>query len=105
MCFQEDVIMYTKDNSKHTTNQHTHDLQQDFARVKTKAGETHAALRQTAYDVKEKANELLAKSLRDAKARQVEVQDTVTSYVIENPLKAVGIALLAGVIAAQIFRK
>jgi ElaB/YqjD/DUF883 family membrane-anchored ribosome-binding protein len=105
MYYQEDVIMYTKDNSKHIINHHTRDLQQDFDRVKTKAGETRAALQQTAYDVKDKANELLTKSLKDARARQAEVQDTVTTYVIENPLKAVGIALLAGLIAAQIFRK
>jgi ElaB/YqjD/DUF883 family membrane-anchored ribosome-binding protein len=98
--------MYTKDNTtKHTINNHTRDLQQDFQRVKDKAGETRAALQQTAYDVKAKANELLAKSLKDAKARQEEVQDSVTTYVTENPIKAIGIALLAGVIAAQIFRK
>jgi ElaB/YqjD/DUF883 family membrane-anchored ribosome-binding protein len=98
--------MYTKDSTtKHNINNNTRDLQQDFQRVKDKAGETRAALRQTAYDVKDKANELLAKSLKDAKTKQVEVQDNLVAYVTENPIKAIGFALLAGLIAAQILRK
>jgi ElaB/YqjD/DUF883 family membrane-anchored ribosome-binding protein len=90
---------------EYNINNHTRDLQQDFQRVKDKANETRAALQQTAYDVKDKANELLAKSLKEAKARQLEAQDTVVSYVTENPVKAVGIALLAGLILGQIFRR
>jgi ElaB/YqjD/DUF883 family membrane-anchored ribosome-binding protein len=97
--------MYTKDSTKTTINNHTRDLQQDFQRVKDKAGETRDALRQTAYDAKDKANALLNKSLRDARAKQAEVQDSVVTYVTENPVKAIGIALLTGLIAAQIFRK
>ncbi|MES2218553.1 MAG: hypothetical protein V4501_09095 [Pseudomonadota bacterium] len=98
--------MYTKDSStKNTINTHSRDLQQDFQRVKDKANETRAALRQTAYDVKDRANEVLAQSLRGAKAKQLEVQDNIVTYVTENPVKAVGIALLAGLIVAQIFRK
>ena len=97
--------MYTKDSTKTTINNHTRDLQQDFQRVKDKAGETRDALRQTTFDAKDKANALLNKSLRDARAKQAEVQDSVVTYVTENPVKAIGIALLTGLIAAQIFRK
>jgi ElaB/YqjD/DUF883 family membrane-anchored ribosome-binding protein len=102
--------MYTKDSTtnKSTANtiqNNTRDIQEDFQRVKDKARETRQALSQTAFDVKDKANELLAQSLKDVKTKSTDIQENIVTYVTANPVKAIGLALLAGVIASQLLRK
>lgn len=101
--------MYTKDNTKNTNantiQNHARDIQEDFQRVKDKARETRQALSQTAYDVKDKANELLTQSLKDVKTKSTDLQENVVTYVTANPVKSIGIALLTGVVAALLLRK
>jgi ElaB/YqjD/DUF883 family membrane-anchored ribosome-binding protein len=50
------------------------------------------------------AEEKLIDATEDIKEKLIELQDTVIDYVKNNPLKAMGFTLLAGVIAAQIMR-
>jgi ElaB/YqjD/DUF883 family membrane-anchored ribosome-binding protein len=96
--------MYTKDHTKNMGH-HSHDIQHDFQRVKDKARETRDAISQTAYDVKGRAQDILAQSLRDAKERSSDAQDTVVTYVKTNPVKSVGYAIIAGLFVALLLRK
>jgi ElaB/YqjD/DUF883 family membrane-anchored ribosome-binding protein len=96
--------MYTKDHTKNMGH-HSHDIQHDFQRVKDKARETRDAISQTAYDVKGRAHDILSQSLRDAKEKSTDVQDTVVTYVKANPVKSVGYAIIAGLFVALLLRK
>ncbi|GHA06453.1 hypothetical protein GCM10008090_15160 [Arenicella chitinivorans] len=60
-----------------------------------------ARVRETAEQVKAKTNE----SVDTMKTASANAQQTVTDYVNDNPMKALGIAFGAGVIATAILRK
>lgn len=60
-----------------------------------------ARVRETAEQVKAKTTE----SVDSVKAASVNAQQKVTDYVNENPMKALGIAFGAGVIATALLRK
>ncbi len=92
--------MYSKEKYRH--NNPLHD---DIERVKDKARETREAISQVAFDARDKANELLAKSLKDAKAKGGDIQEDIISYVEENPVKAVGIAIGIGALLSLLLRK
>lgn len=95
--------MYTKDTT--TGNGLTDDnIQSDLQRVKDKARETRDALSQTATDVKSKATEALSQSIQEARDKTEVLQEDVIEYVQANPLKAVGISLLAGAVIALLLR-
>jgi ElaB/YqjD/DUF883 family membrane-anchored ribosome-binding protein len=100
----EELLMYTKDTrvSHEGRNQ---DLHEDIQKVKDKLRETKDALSQTAHDARSRAEELLSSSLSDVKEKTADIQENVVTYVRENPVKAIGFAVLAGAIVAQLLRK
>ncbi len=95
--------MNTKDmhNNRNTTN----DLYDDLKKIKEKAGETRDAITQVAYDAKGKAQELFEQKLADVKEKSADFQENVISYVQENPVKAIGFSVLAGLILSQLLRR
>lgn len=74
------------------------DLRDDLRHVKD-------SITQTASHAKERASDVLESSLKGAKEKGAELQENVVTYVKENPVKSVGIAMLAGFIAALVMRK
>jgi ElaB/YqjD/DUF883 family membrane-anchored ribosome-binding protein len=94
--------MYTKDPIKQANNNTIHN---DFQRVKEKARETRDALSQTANDMKDKAHDLWIQSIKDAKDKSVDLQENVVTYVKQHPVKAVGLALFAGLILSKLLKK
>ena len=75
-----------------------YDLHGDLSKIK-------AALAEATYDAKGRARELFHESIDDMKERSAEVQDTVTDYVAERPLKSIGIAMLIGGIIGYLMHK
>lgn len=67
---------------------------------KIKRAITHATLH-----AKDKANEALYDSIDTIKYKSMDAQEAVETYVTEKPLKAVGIALLTGVVVGYLLRK
>lgn len=61
---------------------------------KRQIAKAKVALQDAASDAKEK--------FLDAKDKLVDVEKNVVSYTKENPIKAMGLSLLAGVVLAQI---
>ena len=74
------------------------DLSDDIAKIK-------AAISDTSADLKDKAGEMYHDSLNTVKEKSSEVKDTIATYTEENPVKSLGIALLAGVIIGFLIRK
>lgn len=64
-----------------------------------------AALSQTALDVKDKAGEFVSKSIESAKEKSEDLEKSLASYVVKNPIKAVGYSMLAGMFCAWLLRK
>lgn len=81
-----------KDTTKHKHhNSHSSDvLSADLQKIK-------AALANASHDMKGITSDLLAQSVEDMKARSAKIQDNMTDYVAEKPMKSLGIALLAGI--------
>jgi ElaB/YqjD/DUF883 family membrane-anchored ribosome-binding protein len=74
------------------------DLREDVDRIR-------AALSQTAHDIKGKTEETLRKSYQDAKNKSADLEETVTNYVKEHPVKTIAFSVLAGMIFAKLLRK
>lgn len=73
------------------------DLEKDFDRVKK-------ALWDISQDVQGKASDFVTHSYEDIKKVSHRKADDVSDYIKEKPLKAVGLALLAGFIVGRFMR-
>lgn len=82
--------------AKHKHN--NHDLYDDVEKLK-------AALFDTAYDAKGKANDLLYDSVEGIKEHTNDIKESVIDYATEKPLQSLGIALLAGIAIGFLLRK
>lgn len=56
-------------------------------------------------DVKTKAAEMLARSLGKAKDKSAHMKEEVDEYVSDRPYKAMGIAVLAGLVIGYLLHK
>jgi ElaB/YqjD/DUF883 family membrane-anchored ribosome-binding protein len=70
----------------------------DFQNVKEKACEACGAISDTAQHARANAKGVVRSSINDLK----DTQENAIKYIQENPMKALGFALLAGLIAAKI---
>ncbi|MBA3661816.1 MAG: hypothetical protein H0W64_08820 [Gammaproteobacteria bacterium] len=82
-------------NGKHKSH---YDLEKDFRHIKD-------ALLDTSGDIKGRASEILARSLRDMRLRSEDARDTVTDYIIDQPFKSLGFAALGGFILGLLIRR
>ncbi len=89
----------------HNKINHKTDLNDDLDQIRLKARETREAISQAAHDVKQRANEAFQQSFKDAKEKSGEMQDSVVAYVKDNPVRAIGIAAIAGFILAKLIHK
>lgn len=48
--------------------------------------------------------EVICAKANEMKDKLIDVQETVSTYAKDNPIKTIGFSLLAGAIVAQIFR-
>lgn len=87
-----------KSASKNRTRHQDFDLYDDLQKIKD-------ALSQTTVDVRGRANEMISQSFENAKDRAVNLQDNTANYISERPFKALGIALLVGIVAGYWFHK
>lgn len=85
-----------KRNPQHKHN--NHDLYGDFAKIK-------AALTDTAVDISGKAGEMLSDSLKSVKQQSDKVQTQIAAYAAKKPFKALGMALLTGVLIGLYLRR
>jgi ElaB/YqjD/DUF883 family membrane-anchored ribosome-binding protein len=88
-------------NKKFTNN----DFQGDLENVKKKLHETKEAISDAAKSAKLRTGEAIEQSARDFKEKTEDIQEAVINYVKEKPMKALGIALLTGVVLSKIFHK
>jgi ElaB/YqjD/DUF883 family membrane-anchored ribosome-binding protein len=70
----------------------------DFENIKDKACDACGAIVDTAKHARNNAKNLIQPSIDDLK----EKQENLANYVKENPIKAVGLAMLAGLIISKI---
>lgn len=85
-------------NKHHTRHKNDFDLYGDIARLKE-------VLAETTQDLKGKASDMIFNSFDEAKEKSAAVQDQMTTYISKKPLKAVGMAVLAGFIFGYWFHK
>ena len=64
-----------------------------------------AVLSQTAHDVRGTAQDFMSDSLKSAKEKSSDIEKSVANFVVENPMKAVGYSVLAGMFCAWLLRK
>ncbi len=75
-----------------------YDLQADLERIKD-------AFTETASDVKGKTNELLSQSADALRERSQQACENVADYTSSQPFKALGIALLSGIVIGYLLHK
>ena len=83
---------------RHRNNRNHYDLSADLERIK-------AALADASYDVKGRANEILNESMDNMKQTSTDLQNNVTDYIAEKPLKSMGLAILSGIVIGYLLRK
>lgn len=89
--------------NQHTKNKHpltqsdAIDLQEDVEKVKQ-------AFLKAAHDVRERAEEILYRSLQDVKTRSENLEECVVSYVKTNPVKTIAYSVLAGIIVSKLIK-
>lgn len=86
-----------------TTHRHRHerneyDLNEDLEKIR-------AALSDTSYDLKGKANDLFDRSKESIKKTSAELENNIGNYIAEKPFKSLGIALLSGIVLGLLLRK
>ena len=91
-----------------TKHSDAHDLQASVEEV-TVAADSAAKNRlhefkEKAVKLQEQATEYVKEGYGKAKDKSLEVEDKVTTYVRGNPIKTIGISVLAGAVLAKIFR-
>jgi ElaB/YqjD/DUF883 family membrane-anchored ribosome-binding protein len=85
----------TRHRNSHASN---YDLHGDLAKLK-------AILADTTSDVRGRAGEVLFQSLENMRNKSTEIQDNVSTYVADKPIKSIGVALLAGIAIGFLVRK
>jgi uncharacterized protein YjbJ (UPF0337 family) len=85
---------------------------EDWENLKEDAHGLKDSILRNASHIKERAEDFVNNSMGDLKDRMYDVKDAteaaqenVVKYVKENPVKSLGFALLAGVIAGVLFKK
>lgn len=83
--------------NKSTASNHS-DLYNDVEKIK-------AAIFKAGAHAKDRAGELWTDSIDGIKDRRDAVQENVTNYVTERPLRSVGFAMLAGMLIGYLMHK
>ncbi|MDR3492292.1 MAG: CsbD family protein [Gammaproteobacteria bacterium] len=99
----QDLYGYKKEEAKSQIiaflKQHGfEDLQEDGENITD-------TLLDNAHYIRDTAEKFMHDSVNEIKERSTELQENVVSYVKENPVKSIGIALLAGAVAAVLLKK
>ncbi len=83
-----------------TRNSHhkSPDLYGDLQKIK-------AMLAQTTSDARHQASDYIEQSFENVKDKSMELQDSVTNYVAEKPLRSLGFAMLAGIAIGFLIKK
>jgi ElaB/YqjD/DUF883 family membrane-anchored ribosome-binding protein len=70
----------------------------DLAKIKD-------AFADATYGMRNHAGDVISKSIDDVKEKSTVLQENVSSYVSDKPLKSVGLALLAGIFLGYFIHK
>jgi len=98
--------MYNKNASgRHSHNGKDKIWRENLEEVKDSVAQTREAISKTAHHAKDRAEDFLHDSWWDMRDKSRDLKDEVATYVKENPMRAVGFAVLAGVILSQLLRK
>ncbi len=86
--------------TKHRSSNHrsNFDLYDDVEKIKQ-------SLRDATYDVKGKAGEIFENTMEAASEKREEIQEKMSGYLTEKPLKSLGIAMLAGLVIGYFIHK
>jgi len=85
-----------KNTTKHR-NHNEHDISADLEKIKS-------ALFDTAKDMHGKAKEMWSDSIENVKEKSTDAKETVSDYILNKPIKSVGIALLSGLVMGFLLR-
>lgn len=77
----------------------------DGSDVAAKMRETGEAITQAAHKAKEAASSMSDKVAHDVRERSHEMQQNIIDYVRKEPLKAIGGAVLAGMVLSWLLRR
>lgn len=95
--------MYNKDQD--VNNLQNTNLGDDIEKVKNKVRETGQAFSQAARDAKDKAQTMVKQGVEEVRTKSNDLQEVVAAYVQENPVKALGFGVLAGMVLALLLRR
>lgn len=70
-----------------------------------KLRETQQAMSQAAFKAKETVGQMSDKIVSEIKQRSQDMQKNVTNYVRKEPIKAMGIAVLSGIVFSWLLRR
>jgi len=87
-----------KTTARKRTHAHDYDIYDDLAKIKD-------ALAEATFGMKNRAGEVLSQSFDDVKEKSAAIQENVSSYVSEKPIKSIGVALLAGIFLGYFIHK
>lgn len=87
-----------KTTARKRANTNDYDIYDDLAKIKD-------AFADATFGMKNRAGEVLSQSLDEVKEKSAAVQENVSSYVSDKPLKSIGVALLAGVFIGYLIHK
>ncbi len=83
--------------ARHNNRNH-YDLTTDVERIK-------AALFDTTQDLKGRAGEVITDSMNSVKNQTNEARDNLADYTAQKPFKALGIALVTGIVIGFLIRR
>ncbi len=94
---------YKKEEAKHEISEFL--KRHGWENLKDDAENIKDTILNNAHHIKETAEKFMHESVKEIKDRSSELQENVVTYVKENPVKSVGFALLAGIVAAVLLKK
>lgn len=80
------------------------DLRENLDNVKEKLREAKDSMAKTVHDSKENMEKLIGRSVRKFRVKSAGLQRNVSTYIKDNPVKTMGLALLVGALLAKIVR-
>lgn len=73
--------------------------------IKNDLEKLKALLATTAYDVGGEARNAISESFENVKDKSTDLQESISDYVSEKPFKALGIAMLSGLLLGLTMRR
>jgi uncharacterized protein YjbJ (UPF0337 family)/ElaB/YqjD/DUF883 family membrane-anchored ribosome-binding protein len=94
---------YKKQEAKHAIDSFFESS--DWKKIAEDAEGIKDAFIRNATHLKDSAEKMMNTSFKEIKDKSTDLQENVVTYVKENPVKSIGFAVIAGILAATLLKK